>query len=464
MGITVSYRGRIAEFDRIEDFEDRVLDLVLDLGGTAQIWRSSADHDPKRMVRGVLAHIDPGQETTSLLIAPEGWLVGLIEIEDAERGVHKEPPWCFVKTQFGPVEAHVALIEMLTALKQEFFPDLEVHDEGGYWETRDLAELTRRHSFLKAAIDGMAEGLQQYGLSAEAAEDPEILVERIKRIAAKVHATLRRPSEHPPAIMPGDDDESAWPPDPDKVEAEWDAIFLEQRRKQERLTRAIEERQHAGEEIDEAFENSLRDIGTPVPGDEMLPLGGEEEGEEDDEPAWKDDLLAALDDADGDDGDDAEAWKESAEDDEPDPGTGERPDPIDKFDRRTHPLVRRAMDLMLRLREIVDRGEGKPPNPAEFALFHGAGDVMGGLSQAMCERGDDEDEENEPDALGLPIVQLKRALRGAAFARGAVFQLRDTIPQPERKELHDTLVGLQKDMFEELGRLRAALRPGGHSD
>jgi hypothetical protein len=66
------------------------------------------------MVRGVLAHIDPGQETTSLLISPEGWLVNLFEIEDAERGVHKEPPWCFVKTQFGPVESHVALIEMLT--------------------------------------------------------------------------------------------------------------------------------------------------------------------------------------------------------------------------------------------------------------------------------------------------------------------------------------------------------------
>jgi hypothetical protein len=458
MGITVSYRGRIADFDRIEDFEDRVLDLVLDLGGTAQIWRSSADHDPKRMVRGVLAHIDPGQETTSLLIAPEGWLVNLFEIEDAERGVHKEPPWCFIKTQFGPVESHVALIEMLAALKQEFFPDLEVLDEGGYWETRDLAELTRRHSFLKAAIEGMAEGLQQHGLTAEAAEDPEILMERVKRIAAKVHATLRRPSEHPPAVMPGDDDENNWPPDPEKVEAEWDAIFLEQRRKEERMTRAIEERQHAGEDIDEAFENSLRDIGTPVPGDEMLPLGGEEEDDADEQqPEWKDDLFAALDDSDGDD---AEAWKKSAADDEADSGT----EPVDEFERRTHPLVRRAMDLMLRLREIVDRGEGERLNPAEFALFNGAGDVMGGLSQAMCEWGDDEDEENEPHAIGLRIVQLKRALRGAAFARGAVFQLRDTIAQPERNELHDTLVGLQQEMFEELGRLRAALRPGTSPD
>ncbi len=30
MGITVHYRGRIADLDRVEEFEDRVLDLVLD--------------------------------------------------------------------------------------------------------------------------------------------------------------------------------------------------------------------------------------------------------------------------------------------------------------------------------------------------------------------------------------------------------------------------------------------------
>src|SRR5438067_39966 len=87
------------------------------------------------------------------------------------------------KTQFGPLEGHVALIEMFTALKSEFLPDLEVSDEGGYWETRDLAELARRQSFLQKAIDGLAEGLQRHGLSREAAEDPEILLRRIERVA-----------------------------------------------------------------------------------------------------------------------------------------------------------------------------------------------------------------------------------------------------------------------------------------
>ena len=150
----------------------------------------------------------PGQETTSLLISPEGWLIGLCEIEAAEKGQLAEPPWCFVKTQFGPVEGHVALVEMLTALKREFLPNLEVHDEGDYWETRDLATLTAKIGHVQAAIDGLAEGLNRYGLSREAAEDQEILIARIERIAQLVHRTLARPAEHPPVRW--DDEESGF--------------------------------------------------------------------------------------------------------------------------------------------------------------------------------------------------------------------------------------------------------------
>jgi hypothetical protein len=464
MGITVHYRGRIADMDRIEDFEDRVLDLVLELGGRAEIWRSTADHDPQRMVRGVLAHLHPGQETTSLLISPEGWLVPFFQIEEAEQGTIAEPPWCFVKTQFGPVESHVALVEMLAALQREFFPDLEVHDEGGYWESRDAGELARRHSFLRAAIDGLAEGLQQHGLSPEAAEDPEIVIERIRRIAAKVQSTIARPSEHPPAMRDEEEYGAEWPPDPEDVEAEWDAIYREQRRKQERMFRAMEERTSAGEDVEDALENAMRDVGTPIPGDTMLPLGGEDEEDDDEDLPWQDDLLASLE----DDDDDDDEWRESAADEDlegaDDAATGEESDGggADFFERRSHPLVRRAMDLMLRLRKLPDDAPGRP-DPALHALFQGCGDMMGGLSQAMSHYGD-EDDDREPDALGLRIVQLKRALRGAAFARGALFQLRERLEKPLLEELHGEVKGLQQEMFAELARLRSALRPGDGAD
>ena len=75
-----------------------------------------------------------------------------MDIEDAENGRLEAMPWCFVKTQFGTLEGHVALVEMFAALKAEFFPDLEVRDEGDYWETRDVNELAKKLAFMKAAI------------------------------------------------------------------------------------------------------------------------------------------------------------------------------------------------------------------------------------------------------------------------------------------------------------------------
>jgi hypothetical protein len=128
MGVTIHYRGTLADLTRIEDFEDRVIDLALDLGGNPRVWRSADKETPSRMVRGLMVDLAPGQETTSLLISPEGWLIGLFQIEDAEKQALGEQPWCWVKTQFGSIEGHVALVELLRALKSEFMPDLEVMD------------------------------------------------------------------------------------------------------------------------------------------------------------------------------------------------------------------------------------------------------------------------------------------------------------------------------------------------
>ena len=65
MGVTISYRGSLAEIDRVADFEDRVLDLALEIGGHAHVWRSVHDDDRRRVVRGVMLDLYPGQETTS---------------------------------------------------------------------------------------------------------------------------------------------------------------------------------------------------------------------------------------------------------------------------------------------------------------------------------------------------------------------------------------------------------------
>ena len=46
MGITIHYRGQLNDIERVEDFEDRVLDFTLAFGASARIWRSVSDKRP----------------------------------------------------------------------------------------------------------------------------------------------------------------------------------------------------------------------------------------------------------------------------------------------------------------------------------------------------------------------------------------------------------------------------------
>lgn len=431
MGITVHYRGRIADLDRVEDFEDRVLDLAVALQGSARIWRSCPKDDNQRMVRGLILDLAPGQESTSLLISPEGWLIGLIEIEDAEQRRIAEAPWCFVKTQFGPIEGHVALVELLRAIKREFAPDLEVSDEGGYYETGDLAELRRRFKLLQAAIAGLADGLRRHSLSHEAAEDPEILTVRIRRIAEQVQRTLSRPAEHPPVEFSDADEEFAARKDAAAIEADWDEFYKDRRRAQERLHRSIEERLARGEDHEQAFEGAMRDLGVTGPPEEGT--SGDEDGSAGEDISFADELFAQED------------WEEELI------GEGDEESALEReeYEEDEHPLSLQARKLWTDLHHQFRKAENVAPQAIE-SLFHGLGDMCGGLAQALPRGGRD------IFSYGLAVVQFKRALRGIAFARGALFNLQspEILPDDLFKSFMDRLEEIEREVLRELEKLR----------
>ena len=437
MGVTVHYRGQFADLDRVEDFEDRVLDLVLDLSGKAEVWRSTADDDPSRMMRGLLINLEPGQDTLSLLVSPEGWLITPFQIEAAERGELTEPPWCFCKTQFGSVTGHVAVVELLAAIRKEFMPQLEVSDESGYWETRDVQELSRKKSFLDRAITEFSSGLQQHGLTAEAAEDTSILLTRIERIAAKVQRSIGRPSEHPPIGLT--DEDFGADRDIVETEAEYNELFKYTERRKEQLHRAIEERMQRGEDHNTAFENAMRDIGLSVPGDPDWPI--------DDDADNSNDLL------------DEQPFDVEAEDwqQEADEAVTEFEDELESDARHDHPLLRRATDLWHTLTKQFENAEDSHEQTLR-TLFRGLGDMVGGLAQATSrafER-DDVDEFSPMDEIefGLTVTQLKRSLRGIAFARGALCNLRSAVGAADAERFHSELKNINDDIIEELHRVR----------
>ncbi len=400
MGVTVHYRGSLADLSRVEDFEDRVIDLALAVGGNPRLWRSADERDSTRMVRGLMVDLAPGQETTSLLISPEGWFIGLMQIEEAEKGSLKEPPWCWVKTQFGPIEGHVALVELLTGIKREFAPNLEVTDEGGYWEHRDLAELQQKLAFIQNAIDALADALESDRLGPEAREDPEILATRIERLARKVHATLSRPAEHPPVHFPDDDAGTAI--DPVENEAHWDALFAENRRKQERMSRVMDEHMLRGGDHGDALDAAIDEVVPPVDWDD--------EAEQNEEVA---ELIAELNEASR--AAVEEPWQESL----PEAVQSDESD-FDQFQRMERdPLKKQATDLLMSFYKMTERIGEQSPNVD--TLMRNAMEVTGGLAQVLPLPPTYEIDDCE---TGLALVQLKRALRGAAFVRGALFLLR----------------------------------------
>ncbi len=80
---------------------------------------------------------------------------------------------------------------------------------------------------------------------------------------------------------------------------------------------------------------------------------------------------------------------------------------------------------------------------------------MGGLAQALSGR-----EEDDFDDYGLRVTQLKRALRGAAFARGALFALQPAISAEQLEDLFGRLGQLEKEIFAELTWLRSKHQAG----
>ena len=67
----------------------------------------------------------------------------------------------FSKTQYAEafVKCHLLVIQLLDILKAEGF-DVDCYDEGGYWETRDMAVLAKNINESTAAISAILGGLQ----------------------------------------------------------------------------------------------------------------------------------------------------------------------------------------------------------------------------------------------------------------------------------------------------------------
>ena len=96
-------------------------------------------------IRGLIIDVHPDCERVHLLFNRQG----LLRSYDPQApGYYTEQEYFFVKTQFAPIEVHIAICELLHFVKDGYMPGLKVTDEGQYWETGDREKLAVHLGFL----------------------------------------------------------------------------------------------------------------------------------------------------------------------------------------------------------------------------------------------------------------------------------------------------------------------------
>lgn len=89
------------------------------------------------------------------------------------------------KTQFGTIDSHIRIIELLDSLKRKYISDLSVSDEGAYWESRDRRLLAEKRIALGHHLRHAEKVISNLEVSSADARDAESIAARIEEALSK---------------------------------------------------------------------------------------------------------------------------------------------------------------------------------------------------------------------------------------------------------------------------------------
>ena len=212
MGVTLHYRGTLDDPRRLPALCDELADVAQAMGWSSV--RIDDDYDVPLDARlnpgsggaridgnvglkGIVLTPDDGSESLWFCFDRDGQLRSLLGQVLILDGTFKpEESWAFTKTQFSSPERHVWIVGLLRYVQKHYVSNLEVHDDGGYWDTGDLAELRRRMDLINEKIADMTTALSSPRFAALAGKSTEEIVAAIEKLAQELH---RPPAdENPP--------------------------------------------------------------------------------------------------------------------------------------------------------------------------------------------------------------------------------------------------------------------------
>lgn len=173
MGISIHYKGEIKDTTLVYSVVDELKDIseimnwnftIIDNNWDKPLSAELTTHENRTEItghiplKGILMNLHPNCEPLSVMFDRNGNLQSIYGmIVNQQENNKPDSYYLSVKTQFAPPETHIAIVKLLKYLKKKYIPDLEVLDEGSYWETGDKDLLTQKISFINKKIDQIEE-------------------------------------------------------------------------------------------------------------------------------------------------------------------------------------------------------------------------------------------------------------------------------------------------------------------
>jgi hypothetical protein len=201
MGVSLHYRGRINDLAAIPRLREELADIAATMGWRCDPFDEDFAQPPSLVVshdkdgacllghaglKGVVFWPHPKCEPVSVLFDAEGNLrdlMGMLSICDGTCA--PQEAWVHVKTQFAGADTHIALVKLLRYLKRAYVSDLQVRDEGEYWDTDDADRVARKIDFLNGRIEALKEELQH-------TPRPDAPDSDVTSVARKIEETIER--------------------------------------------------------------------------------------------------------------------------------------------------------------------------------------------------------------------------------------------------------------------------------
>ena len=201
MGVSIHYRGRLNDVGQVAVLCDELADVAAVMGWQStrldDDWERPADArlhgsptgariDGHLGLKGIQIQPGSGAESLSFFFDREGKLrcpVSMALI--LEGALDPEDAWVSVKTQLPPPEIHVWIIGLLKYLKKRYISDLEVSDEGQYWETADIRILKEKMDFINEKIEHISRELSSSRFADVSDSSAEEIATRIEHLLGR---------------------------------------------------------------------------------------------------------------------------------------------------------------------------------------------------------------------------------------------------------------------------------------